>query len=108
MPEAQLCRYTYPGRHNVCIFPAWHSNECTFFTFNDLDVMHCEFIIDRDRYDSLHFSFFVYFSNSHICNIHTSLPLCFCISPQQGGAYSQAVTSMSVSSRLPYTAFYMR
>ncbi len=53
------------------ILPAWHRNEFALLSFNNFDVMHGKFIINRNRYDSLHFSFFVNFSNSHICNIHT-------------------------------------
>ena len=36
----RIDRVCYISVLPFCILPAWHSNEYTFFTFNDLDVMH--------------------------------------------------------------------
>ena len=52
---------------------ARHCDEQSFFSFDYLNIMYDKFVIDCDRHNRLHFSFFCYLAYSHVCNVHKLL-----------------------------------
>lgn len=54
---------------------ARHCNEQSLFTFDHLDIMYDEFIIQCNGYDSFHLAFLGDLTNTYICNLHLLTPL---------------------------------